>query len=261
MTRSTILTVLFVAIAALGFTPIASAHYDPVQGRWLERDPIGYADSANLMEYAKCTPVTKSDPSGLWIGLYHYYRYLNTPVGPFKGFDDPRYSDHDRLLRQLLWEFNANKAKFCGCIDKTAAAIPFLTAEMVKAWLIQESGGAGDKEAWKADPGQVNVPGDWTPEKEELGLTKPTARNQGTLETNLRAALMALCRKGFGTSYKATKGRRESATFDGWVKALERYNANQKLDANGQPHYKNYCECIVRRSEHPDEYVPIEIPK
>ena len=39
MTRSTILTVLFVALAALGFTSTASAPYDPALGRWLARDP------------------------------------------------------------------------------------------------------------------------------------------------------------------------------------------------------------------------------
>ena len=41
MTRTNVLTVLFAALAVLGIAPAAAAHYDPVPGRWLERDPIG----------------------------------------------------------------------------------------------------------------------------------------------------------------------------------------------------------------------------
>jgi hypothetical protein len=76
MTRSPILTVLLVALATLGFTPIASAHYDPVQGRWLERDPsvtssrLGgsiqrHPDGANLYEYSRSAPANRRDPMGL----------------------------------------------------------------------------------------------------------------------------------------------------------------------------------------------------
>ncbi|MCA9286668.1 MAG: transglycosylase SLT domain-containing protein [Phycisphaerales bacterium] len=65
MTRSNILTVLFVALAALGFTPIASAHYDPVPGRWLERDPIRYADGMNSYQYVASNPLSHVDPHGL----------------------------------------------------------------------------------------------------------------------------------------------------------------------------------------------------
>jgi len=79
MTRSSILTVLLVALAALGFTPIASAHYDPVQGRWLERDPSdarpsrlgglghskAYRDGMSLYQYGQSQPVIRTDPTGL----------------------------------------------------------------------------------------------------------------------------------------------------------------------------------------------------
>jgi RHS repeat-associated protein len=39
--------------------------YDPYTGRWLTRDPIGYAGGINLYEYAEDQPDVISDPSGL----------------------------------------------------------------------------------------------------------------------------------------------------------------------------------------------------
>ncbi|MCG8376320.1 MAG: RHS repeat-associated core domain-containing protein, partial [Chlorobiales bacterium] len=41
-------------------------HYDPVHGRWLQRDPAGYVDGMNLYEYVRSNPSTGVDPSGLW---------------------------------------------------------------------------------------------------------------------------------------------------------------------------------------------------
>jgi RHS repeat-associated protein len=38
--------------------------YDPVKGRFLERDPLGYAAGANLFEYARTNPITSVDPLG-----------------------------------------------------------------------------------------------------------------------------------------------------------------------------------------------------
>lgn len=111
------------------------------------------------------------------------------------------------------------------------------------------------------DPAQINVPGaDWAEEKRELGLNEPRNRNEGTIEQNLRAALAGLCRKGFGRSFAATKGRREDATFDGWVEALKRYNGRTVIRSNGKEYRENYCQCIKDRADNPDKHVPIELP-
>jgi RHS repeat-associated protein len=40
-------------------------YYDPAQGRWLNRDPIGYSGGMNLYGYCGQGPVGSSDPSGL----------------------------------------------------------------------------------------------------------------------------------------------------------------------------------------------------
>jgi uncharacterized protein RhaS with RHS repeats len=50
--------------------------YNASMGRWLSRDPIGYAGGANLYEYCGSDPVNLTDPSGL---LGHHY-----VVGPIR---------------------------------------------------------------------------------------------------------------------------------------------------------------------------------
>ena len=40
--------------------------YSPEFGRWLQRDPLGYVDGANLYEYVMSSPLTLIDPLGLF---------------------------------------------------------------------------------------------------------------------------------------------------------------------------------------------------
>jgi RHS repeat-associated protein len=40
--------------------------YDPVAGRWTQRDPIGYEDSPNLYQFCGNSPIGQVDPDGRW---------------------------------------------------------------------------------------------------------------------------------------------------------------------------------------------------
>jgi RHS repeat-associated protein len=47
--------------------------YDPTLGRWLQTDPIGPVDGANLFLYACASPTDVLDPDGLYGDDGHYY--------------------------------------------------------------------------------------------------------------------------------------------------------------------------------------------
>jgi hypothetical protein len=130
----------------------------------------------------------------------------------------------------------------------------------VKAWLIQESGGGDTRsmDAWRIDPAQVNVPGDWNEYKSDLGISRPVARNEGDLATNLKAAIILLARKGFGKSGQPPRNR-ATGSFDGWSVALQRYNGRTDLASNGSRYSDNYSATILRRAGNADTAVPIEM--
>lgn len=178
----------------------------------------------------------------------------------FRGFEDARYQEYDTLIARMVRDFNANKAKWCGGNPDQAAKIKDITAAIVKSHMIEESGGNGprSKAAWAVDPLQVNVPGDWGPEKESLGLKKPSKRNEGTAEQNVRAAIMYLSRKGFGASGKPAAAR-PKGFFDGWPTALRRYNGRRDRTDTDRYYSEEYSDKIVRRASNPDLFVPIEI--
>ena len=178
----------------------------------------------------------------------------------FCGFEDARYQMHDALIARLTAEFNADKAAGCGGTPGQAAAIDDLDPALVKAHMIEESGGNGprSKAAWAIDPLQVNVPGDWGEEKKLVGLAKPERRNEGTAEQNVRAAIRYLSRKGFSSAARPAAERPRGA-FGGWREALRRYNGRRDRTETDRYYSDEYADKIRRRASNPDLFVPIEI--
>jgi hypothetical protein len=69
-------------------------YYDPTEGRWLTRDPIGYAGGLNLYAYCGGNPVNLADPLGLCGGeqggsdYYSFRGYLRDVGQVFAGYGD-----------------------------------------------------------------------------------------------------------------------------------------------------------------------------
>ena len=184
----------------------------------------------------------------------------DAPIPVFRGFEDARYQEYDQMILRLVADFNAHKADWIGGTPEQASKVANLTAAQVKSHMIEETGG-GDRrsrDAWAADPLQVNVPGDWDDGKTDLGLKKPSKRNEGDLETNVRAAIKYLSRKGFGASGRPARVR-PSGFFDGWKEALRRYNGRRDRTESGHYYSDAYAGKIIDRAEKPDLFVPIEI--
>lgn len=185
-----------------------------------------------------------------------------SPAPVFKGFEAFRYQRHDRLLAKCVADYNARRGAWAGATAEQAESLPALTVAQVKAQMIQESGGrdARSVAAWRRDPLQANVPGDWSPYKRYVGLKKPRHRNDGTLEGNLRAGIALLVRKGFGASAQPAANRPDGA-FDDWRMALARYNGRTDPAADGKPYGLAYADRILARADAPAENVPIQIER
>lgn len=181
-------------------------------------------------------------------------------MAQFEGFTDARYQQHDAAIREVVLDFNQNKSDQCGSTAEQAEKIPDLDYDIVKAWIIQETGGSDTRssEAWRLDPAQVNVPGDWNEYKSDLGLTEPKVRNEGDLKTNLKAAVILLCRKGFGKSGQPPKNRPE-ATFDGWATALQRYNGRSDKCQTEGTYSQKYSSTIMARAGTPESKTAIQL--
>ena len=183
-------------------------------------------------------------------------------VPVFAGFEQSRFQMHDALIARCVAAFNANPAQWAGATAEQAKKVSRISVEQVKAQMIQESGGqnALSRAAWKKDPLQVNVPGDWNSYKKYLGLHRPRNRNEGSLETNLKAGIMLLARKGFGESGQPAANR-PSGKFDGWRPALQRYNGRKDLTTEGVPYRVAYANRILNRAARPRIRTDIEIRK
>eukprot|EP00483_Globobulimina_turgida_P009538 UN09557 len=171
------------------------------------------------------------------------------------------YQEHDNCINVIVTEFNGDKERCCGAtnhqITRTDHPVTNLDPNLVKSLLIQETGGSAA--AWPIDPAQVNVPGDWNQYKKDVHLTRSSRRNQGTIFINLRAAVMYLCRKGFGRSGQPARNRPDGY-FDGWEESVRRYNGRSDVTTNGRPYSENYRDRIFDRKNNCGKHYRIVLP-
>jgi len=66
--------------AESGLLYFRARHYDPQRGHWLQRDPLGFKDSANAHESFVSNPVHFLDPLGTEVKVYHQGN-ASTPSG------------------------------------------------------------------------------------------------------------------------------------------------------------------------------------
>jgi RHS repeat-associated protein len=111
--------------------------YEPVLGRWLQRDPIGYGDSSNLTELLQSAPSSWLDPTGLQTVTRPAVRPLrerHRPSGPGGGVrvpkpiqtpKGPRYRLDDRPwewdIPYWQWETPVDRPGFPGVEDSYPA--------------------------------------------------------------------------------------------------------------------------------------------
>jgi hypothetical protein len=160
------------------------------------------------------------------------------PLKQFPGYDAGWHQSQDALIRKVTDDFNREKGLKPGDPH-------YLDPNLVKAWALQESGGHEDVFTG-GDMMQVNVTGDWVPEKSWFGLKKGEKMDP---EKSLRTALEWAWYKGELTKgmkgdspdsgwYATQRGTKAfpgyQSTFDGWDHALTDYNGGGVKDYYGQ---------------------------
>ena len=218
--------------------------------------PGGHAGRVTPPTHRTGEAETAPTPPGAIVDRAAEWRVRRVPI--FRGFEDDRYQEHDALIVRCVDEFNRNRTDWAGATAAQGKKIPALTSALVKSHMIEETGGRDTRSlaAWDVDPQQVNVPGDWSDAKSSLGLTKPSKRNEGTAEQNIRAAIRFLTRKGFGVSGQPAS-KRPNGTFDDWQTALKRYNGRSDEMVDGKSYSETYAEHILARAKDPGQFVAI----
>ncbi len=88
--------------------------YDPIHGRFLQRDPSGYTDGMNLYEYVKSRPTVLNDPTGLRTG---------SSEGPWISDGDMTWTSNGAPFFYWQTSVSLPTSGWLGVILETAGAI------------------------------------------------------------------------------------------------------------------------------------------
>lgn len=116
----------------------------------------------------------------------------------------------------------------------------YKTPEFLKAWAMRESGGEGDRSAFSSDPFQVNVPGDWAPEKTRIAGLRRGQRM--TPAISVYAALEWLRQKSL-----IRDGRGQVIGRRSVQRSLEKYNgrSDHSRQSGNETHGEWYARTIL----------------
>jgi RHS repeat-associated protein len=76
--------------------------YSPDIGRFMQQDPAGMIDGANMYTYVGNNPVNRVDPSGMWDIMAPLFKYLGTAAASIFGSPTPSWR-WQALNRNPIW--------------------------------------------------------------------------------------------------------------------------------------------------------------
>jgi RHS repeat-associated protein len=142
----------------VGLYLMGRRHYDAVTGRFVQRDPIGFAGGMNLYTYAEGRPTTLTDPEGTNPLLYYggtalisvtvaAYSWLTSAEDTVHSH---RMLQHERAISSRLDTLNRQA---CNQIDRPAGHTPDQMIENRIEALSEQ------RELWKANVRQIGHTG------------------------------------------------------------------------------------------------------
>ena len=181
------------------------------------------------------------DPNALVLGRpegnYQSASGQKNPIGPVLGYPETGNNSwrasNDDVIVAAANRYNAENRYFPGDAE-------YMTPQLMKSWMMEESGSGTHRRYFETDPFQVNVVGDWVAEKGRIaGLTKG---QKMTPQASAEAALKWL-------QYKGTLHRSDgsAAYYRGPYRALRNYNARSGF-VDGTPKKDVYANSILNRA-------------
>jgi len=202
--------------------------------------PDGWFDADSESERRGDALVTNSQPDGARIarneraGQQAAATKPANPIGPVKGYPemgrDAWRAGNDDVIVVAVKKFNSEHGYFPGDAE-------FMTPQLMKAWMMQESGGS--RHAFETDPFQVNKHGDWPATGEKTRISGLHKGQKMQPDTSAGAALNWLHYKG------RINNDGKQVPYQGHYEALRKYNAAPG-STPGVPKGADYANAVLK---------------